>query len=213
MEIANKITKAYIEYMLENDKKPTVYGLCKKLKIKEEEYYEHFNSIADIEAAIWLGFFQDTQQKIEAQEVYSNYSVREKMLSFYFTWLETLKAHRSFILQTYQIPQNFWETPNFQVFDAFKQPFIEFTENLLLEGRESEEVAERPLLNDYYSTWLWKQALQIFHFWLKDTTKGFEKTDLMVEKSVNFFFDFAGKGILDSAFDYLKFSFQNSKLF
>jgi ubiquinone biosynthesis protein COQ9 len=52
-------------------------------------------------------------------------------------------------------------------------------------------------------------ALSIIDFWIKDDSKLFEKTDTLIEKSVNTTMDWMARTPLDSLFDLGKFLFQN----
>lgn len=208
MELKEKIRKAFIEFCLENDQKPrSVYILAKKMKIKEEDFYEHYNSLDTLEGDIWLGFFEDTRKRIENEEVYADYSVREKLLAFYYTWLEILKANRSYVIfyQQQQKPLELRPTG----LEDFKRAFKSFIEELLIEARESQEIADRRFASEIYPRMFWLQTLSILKFWVKDRSQNFEKTDVLIEKSVNFAFDAMGKSALDSAFDLFKFAFQN----
>ena len=100
MEKVEKIKQAYIEFFLENGTAPaSVFSFTKKLKMKEIEFYDHYNSFELLESDIWLGFFKETITKIEADTVYGTYSVREKLLAFYYTWIEVLKENRSYTLR------------------------------------------------------------------------------------------------------------------
>lgn len=210
MSLGEKIRKSFIEYTLENEKKPTVYLLCKKNKIKENEFYEHFNSIENIESEIWKDFFEESKTKIESDDTYVNYSVREKLLAFYYTWIEVLKENRSYILQTFPQMKDM-EVINNQLsqFQEFKEAFKEFSEVLLSEATETGEIPTRTFISSQYPRIFWVQALSILNFWVKDHSKAFEKTDAMIEKSVNFAFDLMGRSFLDSSFDFFKFIFQN----
>jgi len=208
MSAIDKIRKNYIEYLLENQTKPTVFNLCKKAKIKEEEFYEHYNSVLAIESDIWKGLFEETKQKVQSEEVYASYTIREKLLAFYYTWIEVLKSQRSYILYHFEGKQIFNPRQNNFLKD-FKESFEEYAQELVAEGRETGEIAERPFITDRYNKVLWWQVLTILDFWIKDTSKSFEKTDVFIEKSVNFAFDVISYSVLDSSFDYLKFIFQN----
>lgn len=208
METAEKIRKGFIEYILENDKAPSsIYVLAKKLEMQEEEFYAHYNTVEAIEKAIWLGWFEETRQKIENDEVYESYSVREKVLAFYFTWLELLKSNRSYVLYRNQHRQKLDLNPYY--IQDFKKDFKNFIDILMIEGKESQEVAERTFISEAYPNLFWVQVLTILGFWSKDYSPNFEQTDAFVEKSVNFAFDLIGKTALDSAFDYFKFVIQN----
>jgi hypothetical protein len=209
MEKVEKIKHAYIEYFLENGTQPaSVFAFTKKLKMNESEFYDYFNSFELLESAIWLGFFEETKKKIEAESVYETYSVREKLLAFYYTWIEVLKQHRSYASQTWRlIDKRKLKVPVFMT--DLKTAFKDYARDLVLEGKESREVQARKFLDERYPDAFWLQFLMIIDFWVKDKTKGFEQTDAMIEKSVNTSFDLLGSTALDSVLDFAKFIYQN----
>ena len=209
MDKSEKIKQAYIEFFLENGiHPPSVYSIAKKLKMKEVEFYDHYNSFELLESDIWLGFLKETITKIEADSVYATYSVREKMLAFYYTWIEILKNNRSYASQTWRlIDKRKLNTPVFM--DNLKVGFKEYARDLVMEGKESQEVTPRRFLNERYPDAFWLQLLMILDFWVKDKSKGFENTDAMIEKSVNTSFDLMGSTALDSVLDFAKFMYQN----
>jgi hypothetical protein len=226
METLEKIRKAYTEYVLENGKQPpSVFQFVKKLKIAENEFYDHYASFDAIEADVWLALFNDTKTTVEADPTYQTYSVREKLLAFYYTWIELLKAQRSFVVYSYgNIRAEMGEgtsprerlamrarggNAGRQILTPFKEAFYDFARDLLAEGRESREVEPRPFLTDRYPNALWTQALFLLDFWAKDVSKGFEKTDTAIEKSVNTTFDLIGRSPLDTLIDFAKFAYQN----
>ncbi|CAH0997530.1 hypothetical protein EMA8858_03664 [Emticicia aquatica] len=209
-----KIRQAYTEYLLENGKQPeSVYAFCKKLKIKEEAFYDEYSSFPQIESEIWKALFVEARASAESEEVYQNYSVREKLLAFLYTWIEILKKNRSYILKSYQgFEKPIYVKRNTQLVD-FKASFYDFMNELLMEARETREVEQRPIpqLMQRYPDLFWAKTLFILDFWINDTSKSFEKTDTMIEKTVNTAFDLLGHSPLDSLFDLGKFIFQNRK--
>jgi hypothetical protein len=209
-----KIRQAYTEYVLDNGKEPeSVYAFCKKLKIKEEDFYDEYSSFPQIESEIWKALFIEARASAEREEVYQNYSVREKLLAFLFTWIETLKKNRSYILKSYEgFEKPIYTKRNVQLID-FKASFYDYVNELLMEARETREVEQRPIpqLMQRYPDLFWAKTLFILDFWIKDTSKSFEKTDTMIEKTVNTAFDLLGRSPLDSLFDLGKFIFQNKK--
>ncbi|GAW89492.1 hypothetical protein FPS14_contig00023-0020 [Flavobacterium psychrophilum] len=56
-----------------------------------------------------------------------------------------------------------------------------------------------------FSEGAWIQFLFILKFWLDDTSKSFEKTDIIIEKSVNTVVDLLDTKPLESLFDLGKF--------
>ena len=204
-----KIQKAYIDYVLDKGEKPaSVYSFAKKLKMSEGEFYDQYNSFEQLESEIWVGFFKETKQKIESETIFEQYSVREKVLAFYFTWFEVLKSNRSFVLLAYSaIPKSgMIKAPQLA---SFKKNLTFYLEDLLAEGKESNEVKSRRFIDRKYPDIFWAKTLWLLNFWIKDTSKGFENTDTAIEKVVNTAFDLIGTTVVDSVVDLAKFIYQN----
>ncbi|WP_373515843.1 TetR family transcriptional regulator C-terminal domain-containing protein [Persicitalea sp.] len=206
-----KIQKAYKEYVLEKGTPPpSVYIFAKKLKMPETEFYEYYNSFEAIESDAWIDYLRQTLLSLNADAAYDQYSVREKLLAFYYTWIEILKKDRSYVVYSYEKlrqPVTRYVGP----LQPFRNGFYNFATELLMEGRESREVVTRPVISDRYVDGLWMQLLYILDFWVKDLSRGFESTDTAIEKSVNTSFDLMGKSVVDSVLDYAKFVYQNRK--
>ena len=224
METPETIRTAYTDFVLETGSQPvSVFAFAKKLGMAEADFYTQYGSFDAIEADIWLTFFDDTRQKLEADPTYQTYSVREKLLAFYYTWIEGLKAQRSFVvysvgrLRAGAAPGMRSARPgpaaaigsNSRTLQPFRNAFFDFIRDLLAEGRESREVEPRPFVTDRYSSALWAQTLFLLDFWVRDVSRNFEQTDTAIEKSVNTAFDLIGRSPLDSLFDLAKFVYQN----
>ena len=206
----DKIQQAYRSHILENDKKPSsVFMFCKSNGFKEEHFYQHYASFEAIEKEIWRGYIQVTITRLGADSNYTSFSIRERILAFYFTLADVLKSDRSFVLKGLKDWSNPAIVPGF--LKAFKTAFDAWLTPILNEGKQTGEIAKRPLLDNRYDSLLWLHLLFIIQFWSHDDSVGFEKTDVAIEKSVNLAFDLIGKGVLDNALDFGKFLYQNSK--
>src|SRR5688572_14085639 len=94
-----KIAKAYIKHLLDEGKQPaSVFKFCMDLGITEDDFYNFFGSFEGLERSIWKGFITKVIARLEADKSYRGFSSREKILAFYFTLLEELKANRSFVI-------------------------------------------------------------------------------------------------------------------
>jgi len=207
---AQAIQLAYREYLLTEGKQPaSVFKFCKENRMTEVEFYAHFASFEAIEKAIWQGYLADTKKRLESDEAFVQFSSREKILTFYFSLAELLKTDRSFVLHQLKSVKNPASTPVF--LKGFKASFEEWINGVLNEGKGTGEIAKRPYLDDRYSRLFWNHLMFILKFWAKDESPNFEKTDVAIEKSVTLAFDLIGKGVLDSALDFGKFLYQNSK--
>jgi len=185
----------------------SIFKFAKELDMKEEVFYTYFTSFERVKSAIWVRIFEDTLEAVATQEVYKEYAVREKFLSFLYTWIEELKKNRSYLLILYQDQATAFKTlPS----DAreFKEKFTDFASELILEGKETQEIASRPFITEKYDEALWLQVAFVFRYWMSDRSANFEKTDAAIEKSVNLAFDLMGKSALDSFLDFAKFLYQ-----
>jgi len=203
------IQLAYIDYLLNHGQRPpSVFKFAHDLGIKEDVFYNHFGSFEGLERYIWKVFMEHTLQRLQADKDYSGFSIREKILAFYYTFFEDLRANRSFILlQLEQQPREV-VIPDF--LRDLKVAYDSYIKNLLTEGKGSEEIANRPYLDKTYPHIFWMQLYFLLMFWKKDNSPGFEQTDAAIEKSVNLALDLIGKGAVDSVFDFAKFLFQTS---
>ncbi|SMG30039.1 DNA-binding transcriptional regulator, AcrR family [Marivirga sericea] len=203
-----KIKEAYIDFVLENGQEPaSIYKFAKDLKMKEVDFYNHYNSFKALKKHIWADFLTETIENLHAEESFVEYSSREKLLALYFTIIEVLKANRSYAMMDLHEMRKGDLKPAF--LEVFKKHFYKFVDELLLQGKETEEIMDRPVIGDRYAEGLWIQTLFILQFWANDDSKDFEKTDAAIEKAVNVAYDLMGKSPLDSMFDFAKFIFQN----
>ncbi|TAD96697.1 MAG: TetR/AcrR family transcriptional regulator [Bacteroidetes bacterium] len=202
-----EISEKYLDYVLTHNKQPeSVYAFCKEIGISEKEFYDQYSSFQQISERIWTAIFQQTTTNIEAEDIYQSYSVREKMLALYYSLLENLKNKRSFVLFSLKKYPINWLAES-DVLVGTEENFKNFVQNLIREGIDSKEVADRPFLTERYQKFLWLQFVFILNYWQKDTSQSFERTDAAVEKAVNLGLDLIGTNVADSAFDFVRFYF------
>jgi hypothetical protein len=90
--------------------------------------------------------------------------------------------------------------------------FENFAEDVINDGLDSGELADRKFLSKRYKDALWVQFAFIINFWMDDDSNGFEKTDEAIEKGINLSFDLFQRSPLDNLFEYGKFLARNGKL-
>ncbi|WP_317197394.1 TetR family transcriptional regulator C-terminal domain-containing protein [Pedobacter sp. ISL-68] len=210
MATAQQIRKAYLDYVLTNNEKPkSVYVFVKKLKITETDFYQFFSSFESIEKTIWFELTFETINKIKEQEVWPQYTAREKMLSFFYSYLENLKNERSFVIYSLKNHRGKFSTPD--VLAGVKPIFENFAQEIIEEGLDSGELAERRFLSKRYKDALWIQFAFIVNFWINDDSEGFEKSDEAIEKGINVTFDLFQHSPIDNLLEYGKFLSRNGK--
>ncbi len=203
-----QILQVFIDYVRQEGTRPrTAFQLVERLAgLEERDLYTHYPDLKGIEQDAWEHFFTDTLERLRSDDIYASYMVREKLLAFYYTFTEVLRENRSFILGAYPARG----VPSY-VLKKIKEGFKTYAKVLLQEGTGTGEIEERMLLSSRYADFMWRETTFLINFWKKDTSQNFERTDAAIEKAVNLTFDFFGRNLADSTFDFLRFAFQSRK--
>jgi AcrR family transcriptional regulator len=202
------LINAYITYTLEHNAAPAnVYVFAKFANTTEQAFYEHYSGLEALEKAIYATWLNQAYDQCSQSEPWQGYSTREKLLSLFYTFIETVKPNRTFAVflknrDTVKLPK--WPA----YLSGLHNRFLELVKPIVQEGIINKEFAERKWLDERYADGLWLNFLFVLTFWLNDQSAGFEKTDAAIEKSVNLATDLIGKGPLDAALDFGKFLFQ-----
>lgn len=208
MTTAEELQNAYVDYVLTQGGKPkSVYVFAKENKLTEAEFYNFYGSFEGIEESVWTDLSSKALAEVQSQEIWNQYSSREKALAFFYAFIELLKGKRSFVLYSLKNAGRTIGTPSILV--GVKRVFESFAISLIEQGIESGELANRRFFTGKYKDALWIQFGFILNFWTKDNSAGFEKTDEAIERGVNVTFDLFEKSPLDSLFDYGKFMMNN----
>lgn len=198
------VIEAYMNYVLEHERTPaSVYKFCKDIEISEEVFYGFFGSFDGLMQTIWNEFFDHTVKLLEKNNEYATYSNRDKMLSFYFTFFELLTANRSYVL--FALGENRDMMKNLAQLKGLRKHIKEFASELIADANfeKSNRLLKQPLT--VFSEGAWLQTLFILKFWMEDNSASFEKTDLVIEKSVRAIFDLFDNTPLESVLDFGKF--------
>jgi hypothetical protein len=210
MATIESIQKAYIDHVLTEGQQPkSVYVFAKKNKMPEDEFYRSFGSFDAVEQSVWADLTNKTLAEIRRQEVWTQYSSREKALSFFYSFFELLKSSRSFAVYSIKKHRGLG-TP--KVLEPTKDIFESFAEEILTEGIETAELSDRKFFSKRYKDALWVQFGFVLNFWINDDSAGFEKTDEAIEKGVNVTFDLFQRSPIDNLFEYGKFLAKNGGL-
>jgi hypothetical protein len=200
------IMELYLDQVLTDGRIPvSVYAFAKSNDQIEQDFYRQYNSFDHLENDIWRSWLLSTIDVLEGDDQYVEYTVREKILAFYFTWMQHLLKHRSYVMLRFSLVGQ-RDMPSF--LRSLKVVFENFMHELMIEGKDTQEVASRPY-DRHYPKGFWAQFLMIHRFWIKDLSPDFEDTDAFIEKSVQFGSDVIARGPIDSFQDLAKFIFHH----
>lgn len=197
------IEKFMNDVLQENQEPKNVYVFCQKHGIEESEFYTFFGSIGSLKQSIWLKFFENTTQTITQDSKFSEYSNKNKLLTLYFTFFEVLTLNRTYILFYFKDKKE--GLSNLSYLKSLRTEFKKFIEEN--SSRNENIISEKftKVTQSAYAEGAWMQFLFLLKFWLDDTSKGFEKTDVLIEKSVNTVMDLMETKHLENIVDLGKF--------
>ena len=194
-----KLTSLYMDDVLVKAQAPgTVFKFCKENKITEEDFYKHFGSFEALEQAVWTQFFDHSLDLMQNSSEYAAFSEREKLLTFYFTFFEVLKANRSYVL--FVLNKDKKPLMNLDQLKGLRSEVKDFAKSI-------DDDSQVKLLKSsvVFAEAVWLQLLFLLKFWKNDNSPQFESTDVAIEKSVNTLFDLFNTAPLERVLDLGKF--------
>jgi len=198
------IVSAYMEFVLMNEKTPkSVYKFAKEHAMTEADFYRFFGSFENLQQDIWTTFFDNAMKLGQKTPEYASFNNQEKMLTFFFTFFELLTANRSYVMFTLQ--QHGDMIKNLSQLKPLRSNIKEFAATLIDQKNEEKsfKILKQPV--SVFSEGAWLQTLFIIKYWMEDNSASFEKTDVVIEKSVRAIFDVFETTPLESILDFGKF--------
>ena len=200
----NQIISFYMNDVLEHNEEPrNAYSFCKKHGIEESDFYSFFGSFDSVKKAIWIKFFENALVTIKKEAAFEKYSDKNKLLTLYFTLFELLTLNRSYVL--FSLKENKEGLKNLKNLKGFRTHFKQFIVTIIQSDSSNSNEKLSKVTEPVFSEGAWLQFLFLLKFWMDDTSKGFEKTDVLIEKSVNTVVDLLNTKPLESLFDLGKF--------
>lgn len=201
------IATKYIDTLLTTGKPPkSIYSFSKELAIEESEFYTYFSSFQHLEGRIFTLFFENAMAVLEKNDDFSQYDAKNKLLSFFFTYIEILTANRSYVLLALKESGN--SLQHAKKLRGLKQEFQRFTDTFDIDKIDIKQETLEKFQNKGIQEGFWVQFLVIIKYWMEDTSSAFEKTDLFIEKSVQASFDVLETKPAKSIIDLGKFLFK-----
>ena len=86
-----------------------------------------------------------------------------------------------------------------------RKAFLEFTDTLPLPNPTKHAPGETDIVDKISHSIVWSQFLMILKFWAHDDSKGFERTDVFIEKNLRFGYELTNTNLMESMIDLGKF--------
>ena len=200
----NEIISKYMDQVLTDGKTPdSIYQFSKQIGIEESEFYKYFSSFELLESQIFSVFFKNTISLLEKNTEFHEFTEKDKLLSFYYTFFENLTANRSYVLFALDKQQS--KLKALKKLNGLKTEYSQFVTSLEIEKIDLKQERLQKLQNKGFEEAFWIQLLLVLKFWMNDTSPSFEKTDLFIEKSIHASFDMINTQPIKSFIDLGKF--------
>ncbi len=210
----DKITliSLFMNYVTDHQYHPaSIEEFCDLHDIKKSEFKTHFSSFKAIEKEIFYLFFHNTVNALAQDQAYATFDSKNKVLSMYYTFFENLAANRAYVVQALKTDTN--GIQSLKKLKKLKKNYILYIANLDLDRIDLGQPAIENVQIKALQQSAWIQLLLILKFWLEDTSKDFEKTDVFIEKSINTTFHLIDTKLLKSVIDLGKFILKEKKHF
>ena len=119
---------------------------------------------------------------------------------------ENLTANRSYVLHAFKADKN--KLKNVAKLSELKNAFTDYIDHLEIEMLDMKEEKITKFQQKTLKESAWLQLIITMKFWMDDSSKGFEKTDIFIEKAVNTSFDLIDTQPLKSIIDLGKFLYK-----
>ena len=216
MSAKMKITQEQIisfymdEVLSEETMAQSVYAFAKRHHFEESEFYQFFNGFDHLKEEIFAAFGNNTISMIQQSEGYQQYETQQKLLSFYFTFFELLTANRSYVMA--QLSGNKDKLSSLKSLGALRRVFVKYVTQLGVVQIDLKSDQLNKLKDKGVSESMWMQLLITLKFWMEDRSKGFEKTDIFIEKTIKAQFDLIDTTPVQSVFDLAKFLWKENAI-
>lgn len=216
MSAKKKITQEQIisfymdEVLSEETLAQSVYAFAKRHHFEESEFYQFFNGFDHLKEEIFAAFGNNTISMIQQSEGYQQYETQQKLLSFYFTFFELLTANRSYVMA--QLSGNKDKLSSLKSLGALRRVFVKYVTQLGVVQIDLKSDQLNKLKDKGVGESMWMQLLITLKFWMEDRSKGFEKTDIFIEKTIKAQFDLIDTTPVQSVFDLAKFLWKENSM-
>ncbi len=203
------IISAYMEKVLTTEHRPiSIFKFCKENNFKESEFYSFFGSFEVLQKEIWTNFFLHTIRLSQEAKEYETAENKDKMLIFFYTFFEMLTANRSYVLFALEESKDVMK--NMTQLKELRTHIKKYASSLIEERNDTQQLKILKHPAKIFSEGAWLQTLVILKYWMDDSSPSFEKTDLVIEKSVRVIFDVFQTTPLESMVDFGKFMWKET---
>jgi len=182
--------------------------VCKPNNIKKSQFEAEFESIENFEKFVWSELMRISIETTTNDPQFNGFSKRDKLLTLYFTFFENCGLNDSFLNASMEHHGHAGMLSVLKLLKAEFVPFVNSLHQMVIPISKQYGESINKLSNVAIGEAFYGQLLLLLEFWSKDTSAGFEKTDVAIEKTVRASMDILDVTPVKSVIDLAKFFWQ-----
>ena len=184
---AQELISAFMHAQLDGTKPCTnVFQFCQIAGCSEADFYAQFSDLSHLKASIWEAFMGQASDLVQQSPDFQAAPAQEKALSLLFTLFEVMTANRTYILHSAEAFKS--DLSSWSDLKGFRTQYKAWAkEHLSRTSQGPKAMAQLQSAGTEEAFWI--QFMLLLQYWIKDRSKGFEKTDILIEKSTATFFE------------------------
>ncbi len=206
-----KVVQAAVDLVTEKGyKASTMREIARRAGIGEATIYNYFPTKETILFGYYETRFKDCVRELKALEDFNHFSFEEQIQTFYETMLTLFLPDREFVELSFK-SIFFSLAPNFRHFRPVQEQFFEILDEIFSAAVEAEEIPDQ-MFRDMIYYFFWDFFIGMVFYWLRDDSKQFADTSILLDKSLGLAGGAIRAGLLNKAVDIASFLFKNHVL-
>lgn len=191
----------YMEDKLQGNNLQNVYQFVSRHQMEETDFYTHFANLESIEQFFFEQVMMNSTHVLHQSEDFIHFNSKEKWLSFYYTFFENLRLHRSFVVELLGKKK----LSNLKKLSGLRSQILQLAREIGYDSMDWKHKDVNAAQDRVIVESSWVNFLFVLQFWLHDDSVNFEKTDQLIEKSLQAKYKLMDREALNSVTDLGKF--------
>lgn len=206
-ELKYNIADAATDLYIEGDGHFLIKDVAKRVDLDPAEIFNYFPNKKSILQFYYASLIIRYEIMVEEIEEFRSYTISEKLSNFAFSSFDMFREKKAFVDATFK---------ELIIHSYNKTDYEKEVERLIKQFLESDErisISSTLVLNPFFYAFLRRQYLELFRFWLNDSSDGQELTMELTDKLTGILQELIYNTVLDKSFDLLKFINSNREEF
>lgn len=207
-ENRRKIVSAFVGLVVEKDlKTATMRETARKAGLGDATIYNYFPTKEAIIYAYYGDKFDEVITTLKKIPDFHTFTFQEQLQTYFETQLDLFLPDREFLDKTFQ-PAFFTLSQQYKRVRPVKEKFMAVIRDIFDAAVDAEEIPDQVFLEVMIQVY-WEYAVGVIIYWLSDDSDNFERTSILIDKSIDLSCASIRAGIANKLFDIGIFFFKN----